>query len=632
MLRILLRRAVIGLVLLALPTIAFSQSITVNAVIGFNGVVKLGAWNPVIVEIENAGPTGEFIVSVEVQKGTSYRTNRTLRFEANFTLAGSDRKRFDFTVPIESSGLPVFVRVHRDGLLIAEESYPVLGNVTRVPLVVALSRSAAFDFLIPDAMVTYPHPELMPMRWDAYFAADIVILHDAELARLSPAHVEALTEWVDRGGTVLIAGGAHLPRLPSVLAPFGEVKIAGIRKISGYELISRMSPGLPGMDGTDGDAPISNFVGGDASEVMRFGDVVIAGRFRRGAGSLVFAGFDFGSHPFNSATSKREAWEAIGIQFSTAELDTKVNRVFENPMASISLTTANTGPPDRLIFLIGGTLYVMLIVFLLRYLSKAPRSPSRWLIVTGAVLAALVLSYVSFSKHLFEPAYLSSVTSIARYRPGAAHAVVSTDYISISTSRGTRSVSIDDDRVIVLPRTRNSLVLTRDEGKTEFVAEHAHPWTHDAFRIESMIPLHLDAKLDATPEHLGVRLENQTDLFILGSVFLYRGIVYPAGPFAPGDILERTFRRSTAPVENSLAAAVSENGTTNLDTEPVRRALLTQLISDESWREIQERDGVIFVGWIMDPLVRFSADPPFQHEVCSQALVVILEPETELHV
>ena len=62
-------------------------------------------------------------------------------------------------------------------------------------------------------MVTYRHPELMPTRWEAFLAADLVILQDAEIDRPTEKHIEASITWTDFGGNLTIAGGAHLLRL-----------------------------------------------------------------------------------------------------------------------------------------------------------------------------------------------------------------------------------------------------------------------------------------------------------------------------------------------------------------------------------------------------------------------------------
>lgn len=89
-------------------------------------------------------------------------------------------------------------------------------------------RSSAFNET--EASLGEAEPEAWPTHWLAYSTFDLVVLTDAEYQRLSEAARVALAGYVECGGSVLVSGGASMPRgaeTPPVSAKSGIVTAVG---------------------------------------------------------------------------------------------------------------------------------------------------------------------------------------------------------------------------------------------------------------------------------------------------------------------------------------------------------------------------------------------------------------------
>ncbi len=604
------RLAPIMALMLAATTLS-AKSVVVDTIIGYNGLVKLGTWNPVIVELENTGASGRFTLSVEVRKGTSYRASRTLTFSEGVELPAGSRKRLDFAVPIESAALPIRIVLRNEDEVLSEREHGILGKVVRAPLVVALSRSSAFDFLIPDSVVAYPHPELLPARWDAYLAVDVLVFHDAELSGLSNAQTEAIARWIDFGGTLLVVGGSR-PRSDRALSSLLPVDFAGLTRIAPAEAYRALGIEPPAEARNEASVPATRFAGEDAFVV----------RHARGNGRVVVVAFDIGNDRFGDPADRKRIWRNLTAERTSVDIDTRVGRVFENPMMSALLSTAET-EPTRLFYLGAAAAYLAIVFALLTFLKRAPRSVLRWVVFAFGIGAPAIAAHYGFNRALYPRAYMVATTSVAEYRSGAEYARVTTDLAIVSTTKSRYRIEVGSDPMIVLPRTRRRLLIDSSRGVSAVVSEHPRPWTHDAFRIEEMTPMRFETYTEHDGTSFRVRVENRTKYLFLGGVFMYRGVAYRTGPLAPDGAVERSFRVSTAPVGTSLSELYEERE----PLDAVVQAGLMRLLVEDRQRALQEEGMVFFVGWFAEPPTEIRPEEHFRFSTDSSMVVVVIDPE-----
>ena len=591
--------------------------ISIHTVIGFNGLVKLGTWNPVIIDIENGGNSGSFDLVVEVRKGTSYRANRILTYSTRIDLPSGSRKRADFAVPIESSGLPITVRLESDGEVIFVEEHSMLGKTVRIPMVVALSKSSAFDFLVPESVVAYPHPELMPARWNAYAAADIVVLHDADLSNLSFDQTDAISSWVDAGGTLVIVGGPHFHRTEPAVEALVPFEIAGLSRIDGFFQIEGLTPIV-----SDNPIPISVFRTTRAHIVASAGGYPAIVKYRRGAGTIVAFSFDLGESPFTTWRDRREFWDRITDERGIVIAETETGRLFENPMIDALISDIDENPPSRLVYLLFAAMYVVAVSLLFRTITVRRRSIGRWMLLTAMLATSTIGAHWLFNHRLYNPSYLYISTTVAEYRSDAAHSHLVTDMAFISAKLGEHVVSLSDDAASILPKTRPSLRVERRGGTLSFRSEHDRPWTHDAFRIETMSSMVFGTEVEWDDREFTVSVTNHTEKLFLGSAYMYRGALYRSEPFAPGSVLERSFRYSTAPVADSIAEYLEAAG----PLDPVKSSGLRMLLTDDRWKTLQEQGAVFLIAWSVEPLLEVSLRDRFQITRNESMLVVVISP------
>ena len=75
------------------------------------------------------------------------------------------------------------------------------------------------------ARVVYQNLDELPARWDALDAVDLIALRNLSLAPLRPEQMQALQQWVARGGRLLVTGGPELDALyPSCSARIGAAE------------------------------------------------------------------------------------------------------------------------------------------------------------------------------------------------------------------------------------------------------------------------------------------------------------------------------------------------------------------------------------------------------------------------
>lgn len=203
----------------AVPTAA--APITLVARPAYEGVFRPGSWLPIIVELENMGVDRTVEVRVGARGGAQYGTvvelpNRGRKLVTVYVYLTPASRRL--TVQLLDAGeelgakriqLPPANPRARFVAVVADDA-PLGRLPTRLP---------AGDDLVT---ATLP-PAALPEHSLGLSGFDTLLLTDGVTSELSVAQRVALTEWVQRGGQVLLAGGPELQRtlagLPPALRP-----------------------------------------------------------------------------------------------------------------------------------------------------------------------------------------------------------------------------------------------------------------------------------------------------------------------------------------------------------------------------------------------------------------------------
>ena len=602
-----------------------TATLRVDTTIGWNGLVKLATWNPVVVEIENTGARGDFVLIVAVESGTSLTASRTLTFREHFELSGGDRKRFDIAIPVDSVGLPVAVSIWQNGKEVYREEHSILGKTIRVPLVVALSRSTAFDFLMPKSMVVYMHPERLPMRWDAYMGVDLLIFHDSEWTKISAAQIDAIEAWIDIGGRAMIVGGPHLGSVEGSIRSLVPFDIVGVLR-SDADISTQVGIDIPELD-----SPLmSRLVRLDqgASVLASAGAAPILVSMPRGGGRIIASAFDLSAASIPVWSGRDEFWQSIirdGTIQPSPTISPQSESVSENPTVTSLINEIDTGTSGRLIYLFCMAAFVTAIYLAVGYVGGNPRSFLRW----GAFALVLIVSAVGaqylFVRTLYRRNYLVGAATLVEYRPGARFARSTTDLVVVSSSIGSNIITIERDRSIVLPQTREALAIDRIDGDLEVTTMHESPWSRDAYTIDTILPLDLSSMRNDDSDSIHVAITNTTSYLLLSGTIIYRGSIRPTGPLAPGERLSERFARSRDDVVTNLAEYRQRYGSMT----STREATVATLLSDDRWRSLLDHDAVLYLGWVNAPLFDFVTSDSFRYHTSSDLIVIVLETDSD---
>ena len=331
------RIAIVLASLCMLPATAFAQSpepTIVNAKIGFQGVYKLGCWTPLKIEILGGTKpcSGRLVVSVPDTDGVPTRVVS----EASRPV-GVDPKQTTTVrlfVRIGQSSSPLKVRlISEDGKVLAKrtfhpgpESQPgiVPGGTPATNRILLefgpslglgnlLQTDQPTDEQLTTRIASIEQADDLPTRWYGYESVDTVLLTTStpELFRpllQSPGRIEALLEWVERGGRLILFCAEGAEELLAekgalvALAPGNFEKMVRLSQpqplatFSGSELPitpdRRLNLQVPSLSDVRGQTL--------ASTGRPSGSVPLVVRSRRGFGEITFVGLDFDRPPLRA--------------------------------------------------------------------------------------------------------------------------------------------------------------------------------------------------------------------------------------------------------------------------------------------------------------------------------------------
>jgi hypothetical protein len=175
----------------------------------------------------------------------------------------------------------------------------------------------------------------------------------------------------------------------------------------------------------------------------------------------------------------------------------------------------------------------------------------------------------------------------------------------------------------MLPRLHSELHLEIRNGATILLTRHDQPWTIDAFRIDTIIPMQFTTLVAGEDSSFRVSVKNDSSMLLLDGMFMYRGVLHRTAPLASGDIAQYSFRHSTAPVSTSLSELIDEWD--GLDA--LKKSTISRLLYEDRWRELQEKGYVFFVAWVTDPLVEIESETTFSKTSDSSLLVIVIDPD-----
>ena len=605
---------------------AFSAIEFESVELGFDKVHKRERWAPLQVVVTSRNEDFDGEISVEVRNIFSDELIQTYVTPLSLTRTDRQRRVIHVFLPGVSSQLSIKLVNHAEQTRISQELTPELPKSLADLMVLALTPSR--DLLsrwdgkrIDDkekghTFVAYTDFKGLPTHWTGYDSVDFFVIRGISLVerRISKRQQQALFDWIQRGGTLLVSGGVDLRQLRgSFLEAFLPVELGDLRRAthipesmerfgfvadSPFDLIEfKPKPGMVALAG-DGD------------------QIYIAKRFL-GGGQIISLGFDYNAPPFSDSQGAEAFWNwLLGAEARTprhAEAIYEANRRHTEKIQTILATVPSAQAP--LIWL----LFVFLAVYALGFgtlIWWGGKGKSRLYWVGGIVLTVFFLSSVILPRHFVTSPVAVNRFSILSVYPSTDRAHLQT-YIGIIASASVKASIQFQGRTFIRPLTGTAtppLQLVEPEGtKDPSILRQAalDPWSTRAYFAETFIdfPVDLTWERGVTTDRIEHRLP-----YTLESAWLIDQGKYPhIGTIPPAtavEIEENPKRYSRSPLSQALIGE--------------RKAFMRVLIGEVVLRYLAQESAPKLVGWTRTSPLSMSMDHPVN--AVDETLVILYLP------
>ena len=606
---------------------AFSAIEFESVELGFDKVYKRERWAPlrVIVTSRNEDFNGE--ISVEVRNIFSGEPIQTYATPLSLTRTDRQRRVIHVFLPGVSSQLIVKLVDHAEIARISQELTPELPKSLADLMILALTPSR--DLLSRwdrkqigetekgHAFVAYTDFKELPVHWKGYDSVDFFVIRGVSLVerRISKRRQQALLDWIQQGGTLLVSGGANLRQLRgSFLETFLPVELGGLRRAtqipesmerfgfaadSPFDLIEfKSKPGMVALAG-DGD------------------QIYIAKRFL-GGGQIISLGFDYNAPPFSDSPGTEAFWQwMLGAEARTprhTEARYEADRRHDEKIQTILATVPSAKAPLIRLLLVFLVVYVLSFGALIWWSGKA-KSRLYW--VGGIVLTVLFLCGVVLPRHFVPSPVSVKRFSILSVYPSTNRAHLQT-YIGIIASASVETSIQFQEGMFIRPLTGTAtppLQLVAPEGATEpstLRQAALDPWVTRTYFAEAFIDF------PVSPMGTGGITTNQIEHrlpYTLENAWLIDQGEYPhIGTIPPAtavEIEEDPKRYNRSPLSQALIGP--------------RKAFMRVLIGEVVLRYLAQEASPKLVGWTQTSPLPMSMDHPVN--AVDETLVILYLPE-----
>ena len=606
---------------------AFSAIEFESIELGFDKVYKRERWAPlrVIVTSRNEDFNGE--VRVEVRNIFSGELIQTYVTPLSLTRTDRQRRVIHVFLPGVSSQLIVKLVDHAETARISQELTPELPKSLADLMILALTPSR--DLLSRwdrkqiggtekgHAFVAYTDFKELPVHWKGYDSVDFFVIRGVSLVerRISKRQQQALLDWTQQGGTLLVSGGVDLRQLRgSFLETFLPVELGGLRRAtqipesmerfgfaadSPFDLIEfKSKPGMVALAG-DGD------------------QIYIAKRFL-GGGQIISLGFDYNAPPFSDSPGAEAFWQwLLGAEARTprhAEARYEADRRHDEKIQTILATVPSAKAPLIRLLLVFLVVYVLSFGALIWWSGKA-KFRLYW--AGGIVLTVFFLCGVVLPRHFVPSPVSVKRFSILSVYPSTNRAHLQT-YIGIIASASVETSIQFQEGMFIRPLTGTAtppLQLVEPEGATEPTTLRQaalDPWVTRTYFAEAFIDF------PVPPTGTGGITTNQIEHrlpYTLENAWLIDQGEYPhIGTIPPAtavEIKENPKRYNRSPLSDALVGP--------------RKAFMRVLIGEVVLRYLAQEASPKLVGWTQNAPLSMSMDQPVN--AVDETLVILYLPE-----
>jgi hypothetical protein len=607
------------------PGLAPGSRLGIETVLGFSNTFRLAHWTPLVVTVTNRGGDVMGELEVEATSGDEFHGNlRTSFYRRELELPGNARKRFHFTVFLESFTHPLVVRVTSGGRELARHTLDLRHRFSTSRLLLVLSRDANLDYLNDSKgeslRVLYPHPELLPESWHGYDGVEALIVHGVSLELLSSRQYEALEKWLAQGGILAVSGGPdysllRTPRLAELLpaAPVGILRLPDG---------SAMSEAL----GEPLFAPRPFVIHRTTAERGRsrrqIGDAPLVIERERGRGKVLYLTFDVAGYPFDQWTGMQRLWLDL-LRLPPVE-PASYRPPEEVSVARTVIEKQGAGFPDHIIVVLflGIYLGLLAVAFILLPEIQGSRAPPAWLPHAAPLLFA-PLAFLIFGPLLFPKGAVAVLASVVEPFPNSAYAELKLD-LGLYANRDHR---FRFEYAGAAPVFRLLQGESGGDGasgwaynggsSTSLEAPAADAYHLRLLKGRDVIDFDLEASGEETEGGIHFRVRNSSGRPLDRVWAIYRSRAYSLGSISGDEALDRALSAegSSLPLQDrAWTAFLRETAASDTPSRPrgVEEAVLDLAVGEARRAELGLGDRALLLGFSSNPLAAAGESAAWQ--------------------
>ncbi|MCX7568401.1 hypothetical protein OS242_00245 [Tumebacillus sp. DT12] len=319
--------------------VSAADPVTVTVSTGFGGAFKREAWTAVRITIENKGSdlAGQLVLEPENPRehdrvGGSFAkevvvpagTTKTFTLEVP---GGYFNRRTQATI-YDAKGEEVASQIVPAGGALEEGNSFLIGGMTEKPDDLNLFQTLPSGGLGGRIAIQSVGANNLPESPDLLNSLDVLVINHAPKEPLSPEQVAAVKTWVDRGGTLVLAGGADFNGGASLFADLSPVLVRGTAQVTDLSALTAYAgaaPSVAQMLASTGELKPG------ARSVVASGAVPLVAVQKAGAGSVLYAAWDLSEEPLASWAGNKELWQKLLM----TETNSPVGQPVINPVGQI---------------------------------------------------------------------------------------------------------------------------------------------------------------------------------------------------------------------------------------------------------------------------------------------------------
>jgi hypothetical protein len=608
---------------------AVSSKLSVEESIGFRETIKIGRWLPITVTIRNDGAPVRGLLALDLSTiSEGYAQPYTTTLSQAVDLPTQSRKRFTFVVMFRGFTHPLVIRLtDQSGVSIYTREIDLRSLSSPDRLVVVFSDEPALDSLASvapgKARVVYQNLDELPARWDALDAVDLIALRNLSLAPLRPEQMQALQQWVARGGRLLVTGGPSWTHYTHpALRELVPLKVTGMVEINTLRpLESLVGVRLP----EDTRVSILRTEGITGTILAQTEDHALLIVQKRGRGEVVFAAFDPGRAPLTAWDGVALLWQRLFRLDDTPnywKLRRELRETFEETWTSQALQLPLLAFPSHLLLAVFLGLYVSTVGFFFwRVGLDRLAVRDTWILIGLTLLAFSGGAHLLFREpHIQQDAILFEV-SVVDVIPQSRFGDVETHLALLSLRKQTYDLKIAGQPStwlqIVPPMSRDlSLDWHLHQNQVLTIKDIFVPgWAMRVFKGKGSLEFPIETRVLREDDTVMVRVTNNTG-YVLQDCWLWRGPrIVPLGTIEDGDGGEAMLTVSPDELSRGIQQARWERdlayemfkGRQRLDLlqrAVVERSMQETLRSAPAWQ-----NHVTVFAWLERPLTMISVGP-----------------------